>query len=71
VIKPPPCGCATGWMCAEHEHQPFGHDACAGTGVRCRSAVCPYWQPVYGARCRLALDLGVQFRHWTPSAMRH
>lgn len=73
-IETPACGCARGWICAEHENQPFAHDGCAGAGTRCRSAVCPYWQAVSGARGRLALDPAIQFDQnveWAEHGTRH
>jgi hypothetical protein len=74
VIAAPPCACAQGWTCADHDGQPFAHDGCAGAGVRCHSALCPYWQPVVGTRQRLALDPSIQFDHgvgWREGSTRH
>lgn len=74
AVAAPPCGCARGWMCAEHHGQQFAHDGCSAAGVRCQSAVCPYWQPLIGARQRLALDPAIQFDRgvgWREDSTRH
>lgn len=68
------CGCARGWTCSDHPGQPFAHDGCAGAGVRCDAAMCPYWQPIAGARHRLALDPSIQFDQgvgWRENSTRH
>jgi hypothetical protein len=74
AIAAPPCRCARGWICGEHAGQPFAHDGCAGAGVRCHSPLCPYWQPLVGARQRLALDPRIQFDRgvgWREGSTRH
>ena len=35
-----PCRCNDGWMCEEHEGQPWRHSGCGGAGIPCESPDC-------------------------------
>ena len=34
--------CAEGWICEAHPDKPWPHDDCAGPGMLCRTAGCPF-----------------------------
>src|SRR5438445_13715732 len=38
------CHCEAGWICEAHPDRPWPHDDCAGPGVPCATAACPWWR---------------------------
>jgi hypothetical protein len=35
--------CRDGWICEQHPRSPWPHGSCAGPGMQCDNADCPWW----------------------------
>jgi len=39
------CRCERGWICEEHDDQPWPHDGCFA-GMPCTNPECPWWADI-------------------------